>query len=163
MGALRRDAGRKPGAPLGASAGTPFALGHLASGSVALGTHQGTLQSCHHTLSILATGARAEPLKQEAGWLCPPCPSKIIPAPAEAGTHRALTTIWQPAQGRNTFGGAGHILLPKIHLCQFQRVLCMRHFIQGDWYDTARFTPCPRFCLRAFSGLFSVQLVSVTL
>ena len=81
MGALRRDAGSKPGAPLGASAGTPSALGHLASGSVALGTHQGTLESCHHTLSILATGARAEPLKQEADWLCPPCPSKIIPAP----------------------------------------------------------------------------------
>ena len=87
MGALRRDAGRKPGAPLGASAGTPSALGHLASGSVALGTHQGTLESCHHTLSILATGARAEPLKQEADWLCPPCPSKIIPAPERQQQH----------------------------------------------------------------------------
>lgn len=160
MGALRWDAGRSPGAPLEASAGISLALCRLGSRSVALGTHQRTLQFCPHTLSILVTGVRAEPLKEEAGWLCPPCLSKIIPAPAEAGTHAALMTIWQPARGRNAFGDAGHILLPKIQLCQFPRVLCMRRFIQGDWDDAElALPPAPRF----FSRAFSVQLVSVTL
>ena len=123
---------------------------------MALGTHQRTLQFCHLTLSILVNGVRAEPLTQEAGWLCPPCPSKIIPAPAEAGTHAALMTIWQPAQGRDAFGDAGHILLPKIQLCQFPCVLCIRRFIQGDWYDTElALPPPPAFpCVHSLSSWF---------
>lgn len=126
---------------------------------MALGTHQRTLQFCLHTLSILVTGSRAEPLKQEAGWLCPPRLSKIIPAPAEAGTHGALMTIWQPAQGRNAFGDVGHILLPKTQLCHFPRVLCMRRFIRGDWCDPELALPPPPAFSCVLSLVYSLSSV----
>lgn len=53
--------------------------------------------------------------------------------------------------------GAAVILLPQIRLCQFQCVLFMKHFIQGNW---VWIFPRPLF-FPVFSGLFSAQLVLV--
>lgn len=89
---------------------------------------------CPHT-HISAIRARAEPVKQEAGWLRPP--SRVQSWPSSQQRQEPRCTHWPSGDQRrkDIFWGVV-ILPPQIQLCQFQCVLLMKHFIQGNKCDT---------------------------